>query len=214
MIKIAIVDDQKIFRDGIKLILSDEPDIEVVSESINGAEFIKKIDEVNADVILMDIDMPVMNGIETTQKALKIRPGLNILTLSMYGEEGFYYKMIHAGVKGFIIKEADSKELKEAIVRVSSGNNYFSKELLRKVFSKFETKITPKDVDSLSFSSEEVDLFKLITKGYSELEIAAELNTKVDIISERIKNLNQKTKTSDISNLIMYAIKNNIVEIY
>ena len=109
-ITVFIVDDHKLFREGIKFALSKKEGFEVIEEASNGSEFIEKIQDVTPDVVLMDIDMPKVNGFEATQFALEHKPTLNILVLSMHADQGHYLKMIELGVKGFILKDSGTED--------------------------------------------------------------------------------------------------------
>jgi DNA-binding NarL/FixJ family response regulator len=100
-IRIIIADDHQLFRNGLKILLNSFPEFEVIGEASNGEEFLRLIKTINADIALMDINMPEMDGIDATRKGLKINPSINIIALSMYGEEEYYYKMVDAGAKGF-----------------------------------------------------------------------------------------------------------------
>lgn len=103
-LKIYLVDDHKLFREGLKLLLSTQDFVHHIYEASNGREFIESLSLVDCDVVLMDIEMPEMNGIEATREALRLHPDLKIIVLSMYGDEQYYYKMIDAGAKGFMLK--------------------------------------------------------------------------------------------------------------
>ena len=124
-IQIIIADDHQLFRNGLKILLNSFPEFEVTGEAANGVEFLKLLNTVNADIALMDINMPGMDGIEATRKGLKLSPGINIIALSMYGEEEYYYKMVDAGAKGFLLKDSDIYEVKEAILSVAKGGSFF-----------------------------------------------------------------------------------------
>ena len=137
MIKIILVDDHNIFRESLKRLLESEKIGKVVAEAKNGKEFIEIISNITPDIVLMDIAMPIMDGIEATRKAIEIKPALQVLALSMYGDEKYYQKMIESGVKGFIIKNADIKELEQAIKRVS-----FDKKQLEKTVRVMHAKRT------------------------------------------------------------------------
>ena len=125
-IRIIICDDHQLFRNGLKILLNAFPEFEVIGEASNGEEFLKIIKNIKADVALMDINMPEMDGIEATRKGLKINPDLNIIALSMYGEEEYYYKMVDAGAKGFLVKDSDISEVREAVLSIMKGGSYFS----------------------------------------------------------------------------------------
>jgi len=114
--RIIIADDHQLFRNGLKILLNAFPEFEVTGEASNGEEFLKLIKTTPADVALMDINMPEMDGIEATRRGLKICPDLNIIALSMYGEEEYYYKMVDAGAKGFLVKDSDISEVKAVVI--------------------------------------------------------------------------------------------------
>lgn len=137
-IRIIITDDHQLFRNGLKILLNAFPDFEVVGEALNGHEFIEIIKNTNAEIALMDINMPEMDGIEATRRGLKINPKINVIALSMYGEEEYYYKMIDAGAKGFLLKDSNINEVREAILTVIKGGSYFSQELLYNVIQKIK----------------------------------------------------------------------------
>jgi len=137
-IRIIITDDHQLFRNGLKILLNAFPEFEVTGEASNGEEFLRVLKESPADVALMDINMPEMDGIEATRKGLKLCPDIDIIALSMYGEEEYYYKMVDAGAKGFVLKDSDISEVKEAILTVKKGGSYFSQELLYHVIQKIK----------------------------------------------------------------------------
>ena len=133
--KLYIVDDHKLFREGLKLLLSTQDVVHHIYEASNGRDFIENLSFVDCDVVLMDIEMPEMNGVEATEKALRMRPDLKIIVLSMYGDEQYYYKMVDAGVKGFVLKNSGIEKVIEAIRKVAAGENYFSEELLMNILN-------------------------------------------------------------------------------
>ncbi len=137
-IRIIIADDHQLFRNGLKVLLNAFPEFEVSGEASNGEEFLRILNESKADMALMDINMPEMDGIEATRKGLKLCPEIGIIALSMYGEEEYYYKMVDAGAKGFLLKDSDISEVKEAILTVLKGGSYLSQELLHNVIQKIK----------------------------------------------------------------------------
>ena len=130
---IIIVDDHLIFRQGLKTIITMENIANVIGEASNGLELLELLTHLKPDMVLMDIDMPLMNGLEATEKALELIPDLKIIAFSMFNDEEYYYKMIDLGVKGFILKTSGINELENAIKNVMLGDSYFSNELLRKI---------------------------------------------------------------------------------
>jgi DNA-binding NarL/FixJ family response regulator len=210
--KVFIVDDHKLFRDGLKFVLSQTRNISVIGEAQNGIEFLKKIEHSIPDIVLMDISMPEMDGVEATQRAIRLYPEMKIIALSMFGDQEYYYKMIHAGIKGFVLKEASSRELEEAIETVATGDNYFSQELLRKIIvnlSDLESKQENKDIPL--FNDRELEIMQLICSGYSNQEIAEKINLSVKTIEGYKTKLLNKTNSRNSVSLVMYAIKNKLI---
>lgn len=215
MAKVIIVDDHKMFREGLKHILKSMDNSIAVVEATNGIEFLDILNEHEPDLVLLDISMPYMDGIEATTLALKKKPNLKIIALSMFGDEKYYNKMIAAGVKGFILKESSSTELKEAMETVMNGGSYFSQELLRKIIenigNKENTKVTSEK--NQTFTSREKEVLKYICEGMNNNEIGDKLHLSNRTVEGHRGKLLKKTNTKNTINLIMYAIKNGLVEI-
>ena len=209
--KIVIVDDHDMFREGVKVLLGKSQKIEFIGEAVNGEEFLKLLKNVKPDVVLMDIAMPVMNGIEATSAAVKQSPDIKILALSMFGEEEYYYKMIQAGVRGFVLKSSGIHELEHAIEEVVKGSSYFSTELLNYVLANIND--SKSENSGLDLSNEETNILKLFTKSMSDEEIAKEVNIKHAEVDTIRKNLMKKTGCNNTASLVMFAIKNKIVSI-
>ena len=141
--RVIIVDDHQILRDGIKALLREIEDVELVGEASNGIEFLKILKNQEAELVLMDINMPKMDGVEATREALKVAPSLKIIVLSMHSDSKYYDSMIQLGVHGFLLKESNYSELKKAIKSVMEGSPFFSQELLLNLLrakKKFSTK--------------------------------------------------------------------------
>ncbi|HLN20285.1 MAG TPA: response regulator transcription factor [Bacteroidales bacterium] len=210
-IRIIIADDHQLFRNGLKILLNAFPEFEVAGEASNGIEFLEIIGNSNADVALMDINMPEMDGIEATKKGMKISPELKIIALSMYGEEEYYYKMVDAGAKGFLLKDSDINEVKEAILTVRKGGSYFSQELLYHVIQKIKHRENESKSANLSKREKEI-LFK-ICEGLSNQEIAETLFISKRTVDKHRANLLGKTNSKNTASLILFAIKNKLIDI-
>lgn len=210
-ISIIIADDHQLFRNGLKILLNSIPELEVTGEASNGEEFLKMLKSTTPDVALMDINMPEMDGIEATRRAIKLYPSINIIALSMYGEEEYYYKMVDAGAKGFLLKDSDISEVKEAILTVVKGGSYFSQELLYHVIQKIKHREHESKSANLSKREKEI-LFK-ICEGLSNQEIAETLFISKRTVDKHRANLLGKTNSKNTASLILFAIKNKLIEI-
>jgi DNA-binding NarL/FixJ family response regulator len=210
-IRIIIADDHQLFRNGLKILLNAFPEFEVAGEASNGNEFLKILKNTPADIALMDINMPEMDGIEATRKGLKINPDICIIALSMYGEEEYYYKMVDAGAKGFLLKNSDVSEVKEAILTVKKGGNYFSQELLYHVIQKIKHR--EQENKSANLSKRETEILFKICEGLSNQEIADTLFISKRTVDKHRANLLGKTNSKNTASLILFAIRNKLIEI-
>jgi DNA-binding NarL/FixJ family response regulator len=210
-IRIIIADDHQLFRNGLKILLNSFPDFEVAGEAANGEEFLKLLKSVKADIALMDINMPEMDGIEATRKGVKMSPETNIIALSMYGEEEYYYKMVDAGAKGFLVKDSDISEVRDAILTVVKGGSYFSQELLYHVIQKIKHR--EHETKSANLSKREKEILFKICEGLSNQEIAETLFISKRTVDKHRANLLGKTNSKNTASLILYAIRNKLIEI-
>jgi len=206
-IRLFLVDDHQLFRNGLKYILNERKDMEVTGEASNGKEFLDLLDFIKPDVVLMDIGMPVMDGIEATKRALENFPQLKILVLSMYDESEYYNSMIELGVKGFVLKDMDNDELYEAIRKVNAGGTHFSQELLLSIIKKK----TPEN--KILFTRREKEILDLICKGFSNQQISDKLIISQRTVERHRANLLTKTDSRNSISLVVYAIKNRLVSI-
>jgi len=204
---IILVDDHTLFRNGLKFILEDSGKYSVIAEASNGFELLELLKNFRPQLVIMDINMPEMNGISATKHALTKFPELNILVLSMYGEIEYYNTMIDMGIKGFILKEADNDELLLAVNKILSGATYFSQELLLKIIHK------QKSDTVVQLTEREKEVLQLIGKGLSNIEISSKLNISQRTVERHRTNLLEKTGSKNAVQLIVFAIKNNIISL-
>jgi DNA-binding NarL/FixJ family response regulator len=210
-IQIIIADDHQLFRNGLKILLNSFPDFEVSGEASNGEEFINILKTTKAEIALMDINMPQMDGIEATRRGLKINPAINIIALSMYGEEEYYYKMIDAGARGFLLKDSNINEVREAILTVIRGGSYFSQELLYNVIQKIKHR--EHEIKAANLSKREKEILVKICEGLSNQQIADALFISKRTVDKHRANLLGKTNSKNTASLILYAIRNKLIEI-
>jgi DNA-binding NarL/FixJ family response regulator len=214
--RIIIVDDHSLFREGMKLLIEMEGLAEVIAEAENGQVFINLLEKLNPDLVLMDIEMPVMGGLEATTKAIAMRPDLKILALTMLSGKDNYIDMIKAGVMGFVVKTSGKQELEKAIKTVIRGESYFSNELLRQIIVNSDNHQTysynSNNADS-QFTERELEVLQLFCKGMTANEIADKLFRSVKTIESHRSKLLEKSNSKNTINLVLYAIKNKLVEI-
>lgn len=215
MYNIVIVDDHYIFRNGLKLLLSKIKNVNVVAEASNGKNFLDIIDNFNIDLVFMDINMPVIDGISATEEALKKKPHLKIIALTSFGESDYFNKMIYAGVEGFMLKNSEIDDFRKAINKVMEGGNYFSEALLANFTKNSITEQIQKKEKSIlpEISKREKTVLELICKGYSNERIGEELNISGRSVERYKTSLIYKTGTSNTVNLVIYAFKNKLAEI-
>lgn len=210
---IILVDDHLILRQGIKSLITAENIAKVIGEASNGIELLELLKKNKPDIVIMDIDMPHMNGMEATQKALEMIPELKIIAFTMFGDEEYYYKMIDLGVKGFILKSSGIAELENAINEVMLGESYFSPEVLRRIISNMGRTKQVKNSLNVEFTSREIEVLQQICLGLSNEEIAEKLFISPMTIKSHRSNLLGKTGSKNTPTLMLYALKNNIVQI-
>ena len=204
-IKIAIIDDHDLFREGLKLVIGQVDNYEVVFDTSNGNLFLEFLQKSLPDVVLMDINMPIIDGVETTRKAIKIYPDLKVIALTMFSDTVHYTQMINAGIKGFILKKSNKFELQQAINVVYSGGNYFSQEILQKMA--FQSVNFSADPNRLT--QREQDILQLVCKGFTSQEISDKFYISIKTVEVHRSNIFQKAEVRNSSELIVWAIKND-----
>ncbi len=208
---IFLVDDHSLFRGGLKILLERNEGLKVVGEAGSGEEFLEMLPAVEADVVFMDFSMPGMDGAEATEKALERCPDLKIVTLSMFGEESYYSRMVEAGARGFLLKDSDIADLLEAVDTVMDGGSYFSPQLLASLSGSIRSRDDVPADDQLS--EREREILVAVCRGLSNQEIADELFISKRTVDKHRANILEKTGCKNTASLVVYAIKNGIVEL-
>lgn len=212
IIRIALVDDHTLFRTGLRGLLSQRADIEIVADAGSGEEFLSLLPTLDVDVVFMDISMPGIDGGETTHRALQQRPDLKIITLSMFGDDHYYSRMVTCGASGFLLKDSDIDEVYAAVDAVVAGDSYFSSALLGSMTRNMSRHVTPAEDDD-TLSEREVEILMEVCRGLSNQEIADKLFISKRTVDKHRANILEKTGCKNTANLVVYAIKNHLVEI-
>lgn len=212
-INIFLVDDHALFREGLRFLLQKIDFVDQILEAENGLEFLEHIIEIKDCIVLMDIEMPVMNGFEATKKALERNPDLKIIALSMYSEESYLSSMIEAGASGFLLKNSSFNEVKNALTDVMEGKNYYSPHIIQSILEIMTNKINNSGKDRDDITQREKDILYYICKGFSNAEIADKLSISKRTVDKHRENLLQKTQSRNTANLVTYAIKHHYFDI-
>lgn len=208
--RIVLVDDHALFRTGLRGLLDHTPHCQVVAEAGSGEEFLEMLQGLDADIVFMDFAMSGIDGAQTTERALARRPDLRIITLSMFGEESYYSRMMKAGACGFLLKDSAIDEVLEAIETVAGGGSYFSPQLLQTITHRMHSLL---DTDEEPISQREKEILLAICRGLSNQEIADELFISKRTVDKHRANILEKTGCKNTAALVVYAIKNGIVEL-
>jgi len=210
IIKFAIADDHKIFRQGLKLALSDDYRLKCGGEAGNGNDLLLLLEKQQPDVVLLDLKMPGMDGIEALGHIKKIRPGVKILILTMYDDEHFIIHLMEAGANGYLLKNAEPDEIKTAIHTVYHNDYYFndlvSATLLKKILQK--TTISAQLSNTVKLKDKEIEVLKLICAERTAAEIAKELFISQRTVEGIRSALLEKTGARNTAGLVLYAVKN------
>lgn len=213
--KILLVDDHRLIRDAIHSYMEGDHEYEVVGEASHGQEAIRTLEETEVDVVLMDINMPIMDGFECTKEIVKRWPKIKVLTLSMMSDNQHIKQMMSAGASGYVLKNCTEKELKKAIKTVFEGDTYYSSEVTEIVMTnlmKNNPTKTSNLVVEMPLTEREKEVLELIIKEYTNNEIAEKLFISNRTVDAHKRNLLEKTGAKNIAGLVMYAINNQLFE--
>ena len=217
MNKFVIVDDHALFREGIKLLIENEGLGKVIAEAENGQVLLEILETLRPDLVIMDIEMPVMGGLEATRKALGIYPDLKILVLTMLNDKTNYFEMMNAGVAGFVLKTAGKQEFEKAINSIINGENYFSNDVLRQIILSMgnngDSKSKNANQRPEKLTSRETEVLRYFCEGLTVSEIASKLFISIKTVESHRSALLKKTNTKNTINLVLYAIKNSLVSL-
>ncbi len=208
--RIALVDDHTLFRSGLRGLLENMLGCQVVAEASSGEEFLAMLHGLEVDVIFMDFSMGGMDGAQTTEEALARRPELRIITLSMFGEESYYSRMVKAGAKGFLLKDSAIDEVAEALQCVMGGGSYFSAQLLQSIRRNLHS---PLQGQEDPISEREKEILVAICQGLSNQEIADQLFISKRTVDKHRANILEKTGCKNTAALVVYALRNGIVDL-
>jgi len=216
-IKVFLVDDHKLIRDGIKAHFDEDERFDVVGEAPNGAEALAKLIQISTDVILMDINMDVMDGIECTTRISELYPSAKVLALTMLAENQHIKEMLKAGAVGYLLKNSTEQEIKQGIISVNNGLPYYSPEVMQTVMNSLALPIGNKKRKSkfeptIPLTDREKEVLVLVIKEFTNQEIADKLYISKRTVDAHKRNLLEKTGAKNVAGLVIFALNNGIID--
>src|SRR5262245_27007154 len=213
-IGILLVDDHTVVRQGLRALLKSEEDIEVVGEAENGRQAVMAARKTSPDVVVMDIAMPLLNGLEATRQILKAQPNAKVLVLTSYGDDECVEQLMQAGAAGYLIKQTAANDLLKAIREVQRGNAFFSPAIAKRLRDQcrdaFTNGRTTKKPGELT--TREAEVLQLIAEGFSNKQIAGELTISIKTVEKHRQQVMNKLGIHDVAGLTRYAISKGMVE--
>jgi len=215
VINLAIADDHKIFREGLKATLEDCADLNILFEASNGKELVKQLAFKKPDVVLMDIKMPEMDGMQATTHIQEHYNQVKVLALSMFNEDKYILDMMKAGASGYLLKNAEPQEIIDAVFMVHKKGYYFNEHLSITLVKQFMGKstINPKGKEDMELNERETEVLKLICQEKQNTEIADKLFLSVRTVEGYRTKLFEKTGSKNMVGLVIYAIKKGIIDL-
>lgn len=213
-INVMVADDHSMVKEGIKQILELDGDIKVNAEAGSGRECIDILDEKNTDVLLLDINMPNMNGLQVLQYLREKKTNVKVLILTIHNEVEYLVRAVEIGVDGYVLKDSDSTVLKKAIFTINKGDSFIQPELTPLLKKRLEDKSTRPKLIEEKLTRREIEVLKLLAEGLFNKEVAYTLNISEKTVKNHVSNIFKKINVSDRTQAAVYAIKHNIVDIF
>lgn len=209
MIQIIIADDHQMFIDGLKLIIRSFENIEVSGEALNGDDLLELLDSKKADIVILDINMPGKDGIETAKEIRKKYPGIKILIVSMHKQREFIRHLVAAGVSGYILKNTGAKELQQAIRVINEGGEFFGEEITKEILQSMRSHSSQREIPS--FSKREMEVLRLLNEECTTQQIADKLFISFHTVESHRKNMLMKAGVKNTAGLIRYGINMGLI---
>ncbi len=210
-IRVLIADDHTIVRSGVRLLLEGEADIEVVGEALNGQEALGLAEKMQPDVILMDVSMPELDGLEATRRIKAKWPEIQVLMLTMHRSDEYFFEALKAGASGYILKAADTEELVNAVRVIAQGEVFLHPTMAKKLLNDYLRRLESADQAESLLSDREQEIMRLLVEGYSNKEIAARLVISLSTVHTHRNNLMRKLGLSNQRELVQYAREHGLL---
>jgi len=213
-VRIILADDHKIVREGLRALIEKRPGFEVIAEAEDGRTTVKLTKELSPDIVIMDIAMPDMNGIEATRRIIEQVPNVKVIALSMHSDIRFVVEMLKAGASGYLLKDCASEELTNAIRAVTGSRAYLSPELATTVIKDYSRLVSKENLSAFSLlTNREREVLQLLTEGKATREIASKLNVSVKTVETYRQKIMDKLDIHSIAGLTKYAIREGLTSL-
>lgn len=212
---ILIVDDHTVLREGIRTLLSQEKDLSIVGEAADGEEAVHLAGELKPDIVIMDIVMPVMNGVEATRRIRQLYPDISVLVLSAFSDIGYIVDLLEAGVSGYLLKSSAGKELVKAVRAVRSGESVLDPEVTRKLVQRLASlsKTTDRREDGGQLTARELEILKWAARGLSNKEISEKLVISLRTVKAHLTNIFNKLGCGSRTDAIIKGLKQGLIDL-
>lgn len=215
-ITVILADDHTVVRQGLRALLQAEEDVEVVGESDNGRQAVQMVRKLMPDVVVMDIAMPLLNGLDATRQIAREMPSTKVLILSSYSDDEYVHQLTEAGATGYLVKQTAANDLLKAIREAKKGNAYFSPSISRRLLDHYREAVlngSPLRRNGDSLTCRESEVLQLITEGRANKQIAGDLGISIKTVEKHRQQLMNKLNIHDVAGLTRYAISKGIIKI-
>jgi DNA-binding NarL/FixJ family response regulator len=212
-LKVLIADDHGVVRKGLRLLLGEHPELEVVGEAANGRDVVKLAADLSPHVILMDVAMPLLNGIEAAEQIRKVNSDIGIIMLTMHADESYVLRALNVGVKGYLLKESAEEDLLRAVKAVSQGKPFFSPAITHTLLEDYMRVLKQEGLsDSFELlTPREKEVLQLLAEGKTNKDVAAILDVSLYTVESHRTNLMQKLNLHNTAEIVLYAVRKNLV---
>jgi two-component system, NarL family, response regulator NreC len=212
-LKVLIADDHGVVRKGLRLLLEEYPELEVVGEAANGRDVVKLAADLSPHVILMDVAMPLLNGIEAADQIRKLNSDIGIIMLTMHADESYVLRALNAGVKGYLLKESAEEDLLRAVKAVSQGKPFFSPAITQTLLEDYMRVLKQEGLSDTFelLTPREKEVLQLLAEGKTNKDVAAILDVSLYTVESHRTNLMQKLNLHNTAEIVLYAVRKNLV---
>jgi len=214
-ITVLLSDDHTLLRESLRLLLEAEPDMQVVGEAADGHQSVKETKRLKPDVVLQDLSMPLLNGLEAARQIAKEVPATKVLILSAYTDDAYIEHALEAGAAGYLMKETAGADLLRAIREIASGNAFFSPPVAKRLLKQWQEKFpngSPVRADSIRLTGRQTEILQLIAEGYATKQIAGLLSLSIKTVEKHRQDLMNTLNIHNIASLTRYAVSSGVVE--